>query len=339
MTQLSLVTQGNPSLQATAPFSAVPRDTAATAAQIAGLFQQGRHGEATAQLAQAKQGQPQAIQDALDRMVSSRLGASLSTPATTGLQDTYATPAEVGSAIRQINEAGNGRPAMPDTEGLSTAQKFDVYSSIVETRGNQAAGDALANGDKVILGLRNENNTLANRGRGVYDDRIVVLSKDADGTPHVREFNRASTEPTAQYDANQKKNDAIAFRRGEGQDVTGDGIPELGRLGEGTVEMLQTTHANPASAGTNFSLRPTPQAVADGTNRIERDSNHDGTFDADDARTDLNDTFKIHSGSRSNTDSAGCTTIYPDDFAAFSGAVRGDGTQDRWQYVLTATSH
>lgn len=338
MNPFSVSVQASPSVHAAAPFSAAPGDNVATATQVAALFQQGRQGEATALLTQAKQGQPQAIQEALDRMVSSRLGASLATPSSPGLQGLHASPAEIGNAIRQINEAGNGRPAMPDTEGLSTAQKFDVYASIVEIRGDQAARDALDGGDRVILGLRNENSSLANRGRGLYDDRIVVLSKDADGTTHVQEFDRSSTEPTAQYDANQKKTDGIAFRRGEGQDVTGDGIPELGRLGEGTVAMLQTTHKNPSSAGTSFSLRPTQAAVAAGTDRIERDSNHDGTFDADDVRTDLNDTFKIHSGSRTNTDSAGCTTIHPDDYSDFVSAVRGDGTQDRWQYVLTATT-
>jgi hypothetical protein len=35
-----------------------------------------------------------------------------------------------------------------------------------------------------------------------FDDRIAVISRDADGTVHVEEFNRVTTEPSAQYDAN-----------------------------------------------------------------------------------------------------------------------------------------
>ena len=51
----------------------------------------------------------------------------------------------------------------------------------------------------------------------------------------------------------------------------------------------------------------------------------------------MNETFKIHSGSRSNTDSAGCQTIHPDHYLAFIGAVTSSRQQTRWQYVLTST--
>ncbi len=251
----------------------------------------------------------------------------------------YASPAEIGSTIRRINEAGSHPPSMPDTANLSDQQKYDVCSSIVETRGTQASHDALEAGDRVILGLRNETNTLANKGQGVYDDRLVVLARDTDGTVHVQEFNRTSTEPTAQYDGNQSANPDVTFRRSEGDDITGDGVPELGRLAQGTTELIETTHANPRSAGTSFSLRPSAAAVADGAGRVERDANHDGLFNADDVNgaVDLNNTFKIHSGSRTNTDSAGCTTLHPDDFGSFRSAVKADASQTRWQYVLTTT--
>jgi len=342
MSSLAVSASGGASASApVVPFSGMPGDNNATANNVAALFQQGRDGEATAMLTQARQGQPQAIQDALDRMVSVRLSTSANTPSAQNAQDTsqytHANPVEVGSTMRRINDAGLDRPAMPNTTGLSVEQKFDVYSSIVQTRGNQAARDALNRGDKVILGLRKEDSTLVNGGKGEYNDRIVVLSRK-DGVVHVDEFDRASTEPTAQYDANQKKNVASP-RVPYGVDVTHDGIPELGRVSEGTVEMKPATHPTPW-AGTNFALRPTPTAVANGVGNIERDSNHDGKFDSNDVRSNLDESFKIHAGSRSNTDSAGCSTIYPDDYGRFVSAVMGSHgpQQASWQYVLTATT-
>ena len=342
MTELSTI-QGGQSCAASsaANFSAAPlADSSATAQTVADLFQAGRSGEATAMLNTAREGQPQAVQDALDRMVGARLDQSLNPSQPLGTQQFFASPAEIGCTIRRVNDAGLNAPALPDTTGLSDAQKYDVYSSIVEVRGNQASQDALANGDRVILGLRNENVTTTNNGQGVYDDRMVVLARDADGTVHVNEFNRASTEPTAQYDANQRSNPAVTFRREDSVDITGDGVGELGRIAEGTIEMFETTHRNPASAGTNFSLRPTAAAVAASADGVQRDSNHDGLFTAADpgGSVALNDTFKIHSGSRTNTDSAGCTTLHPNDYAAFRDAVTADANQNRWQYVLTHTA-
>lgn len=335
---------GSSTAAQSAPMSR-PVDNAATAQTVADLFHAGRSGEAVATLEAARRDQPPAVQDALDRMVSSRLQSSLNPSLSPGLpsfgaQTPQGTPAEIGSTIRRINDAGNNPPSMPDTGNLSEQQKYDVYSSIVETRGTSSARDSLDAGDRVILGLRAETNTLANKGQGLYDDRLVVLARDAGGSVHVQEFNRASTEPTAQYDANQKANPDVTYRRAEGDDVTGDGVPELGRLGQGTTELIETTHANPRSAGTSFSLRPSAAAVADGAGRVERDSNHDGLFNGDDVNgtADLNNTFKIHSGSRANTDSAGCTTLYPDDFRSFRDAVKADASQTRWQYVLTTTT-
>jgi hypothetical protein len=77
------------------------------------------------------------------------------------------------------------------------------------------------------------------------------------------EFDAFNTEPTALYDANQRRNTNINFSRGEEEDVTGDNIPEIGRLSNGAHEMHRL-----------LSQRD--------TNRL----------------TNLIDTFKIHSGSR-----------------------------------------
>ncbi|MES9832511.1 MAG: type II toxin-antitoxin system RelE/ParE family toxin [Candidatus Thiodiazotropha sp. DIVDIV] len=244
--------------------------------------------------------------------------------------------------IRQINEAGINPPEMPDTSGLTEQQKFDVYSSIVQTRGDNTAQSDLRNGNSIIVGLRSENSTLENSGQGVYDDRIAVISKEANGTVHVDEFNRVSTEPTAQYDANLANHPDNNFRRSVGEDVTGDGVSDQGRLASPqTIQMYEDTHRNPASAGgTDFALRPTQQAVSQGQGMVQRFTAGSGYIDTSDpaAISDLNRTFKIHSGSRTNTDSAGCTTIHPNDYMRFENSIRSNSAQGTWNYVLTEVS-
>ncbi|MCG8001815.1 MAG: hypothetical protein JAY99_20065 [Candidatus Thiodiazotropha lotti] len=315
------------------------RSNQAVAQEVANLFRQGRQGEAVALLNNQKQGQPPAVQQALDRMVSAELQYSISPNSAHNSLDLLASPAEIGTAIRQINEAGNQPPEMPDTSTLSDQQKFDVYASIVQTRGDQAAQDDLANGNSVIVGLRTETGTLENSGQGVYDDRIAVISREANGAVHVAEFNQVSTEPTAQYDANLANHPDNRFRRSVGEDVTGDGIRDQGRLATPqTIQMYEDTHRNPASAGgSDFALRPKQEAVNRGQGGVERFTAATGYVDNSNpaATDDLNRTFKIHSGSRSNTDSAGCTTVHPNDYVRFEESIRTNPGQTTWNYLLT----
>ena len=186
------------------------------------------------------------------------------------------------------------------------------------------------------------------RGTGVYDDRLVVLGAraPAGGQPELWQFNQSTTEPTAQYDAHaqgrtrEEPYTHVARRRAEGMDANGDGVADLGRMREGTVEMLATTHPRPGGGADDFSLRPTPEAVAANPQGVQRDTNADGRFDANDVNglQPLNNTFKIHRGSAGNTDSAGCQTIRGDAYTDFAQAVQGNPGQTRWQYVLTETT-
>jgi hypothetical protein len=250
--------------------------------------------------------------------------------------------------LDRLHEAARP-PRMPDpseTESLSQAQQYDVYGSVVAVRGDAPARDAMGTQDRVILGLRNENRTTEERGQGDYNDRIVVLWKDVEGGRHAREFNKATTEPTAQYDGHAATvprspgfENVLQRNKVEGEDVNGDGVKDLGRLAAGTTEMRATTHprrGHPAE----FALRPTHTAVTAGVGRVERDSNGDGWFDARDTQgvQDLNDTFKIHRGSTRNTDSAGCQTIGGGEYDDFVDVVRGTPGQNNWQYVLTSVA-
>jgi hypothetical protein len=99
--------------------------------------------------------------------------------------------------------------------------------------------------------------------------------------------------------------------------------------------MKRATHGTDDHAA----FRPTATAVSNGAGLVQRDTNADGRFDSADRNgiQPLNDTFKIHRGSRGATDSAGCQTIHPDDHSRFMEAALGNADQSSWQYVLTET--
>ncbi|MEW8347864.1 MAG: hypothetical protein AB2687_06100, partial [Candidatus Thiodiazotropha taylori] len=92
------------------PLSRPIQTNQAVAQEVAKLFRQGRQGEAVAVLNNQKQAQPPAVQQALDRMVSAELQYSISPDSAYNGLDLFASPAEIGTAIRQINEAGSEPP-------------------------------------------------------------------------------------------------------------------------------------------------------------------------------------------------------------------------------------
>jgi hypothetical protein len=256
--------------------------------------------------------------------------------------------------------------ARNELAGLTDEQKFDVYASIARLRGSPAARDDLDQpGQRLMLGLRNENYSTLNSldgektpGKGRYDDRLVVLWTDAQGNRHFHETLSANTEPTAQYDEHARKHinsaggvetgpspgyEGVKFKKAEGEDANHDGIRDLGRLADGTYEMQATTHPRPGG-GTDFALRPTAAAVAAGHGQIQRDTNADGRFDANDVNgvDDLDGSFKIHRGSHNANDSAGCQTMAPGEYDPFLQAVTGQAhpnasnfQNQTWNYVLT----
>lgn len=322
-------------------------DISASADEVVGLLNQNRARDAASRLDTLRQDQSLVVQESLDRLVATRASERLA-----ALRQPGSVAAADAPAVAPMLERLGGATAAPrfpaaqETANLSQAQQHDVYASIVGTRGTDAARTALEGHDRVILGMRNENRTTENRGRGVYDDRIAVIWRDADGTRHTREYNTVSTEPTAQYDGHAKTSprsegfaNVVTRVKTEGNDVNGDRVADLGRLAEGTTEMLATEHPR-KNHPDEFALRPTPAAVNAGQRRVERDSNADGWFDARDVNgvQDLNNTFKIHRGSGANTDSGGCQTIGGGQYDDFVSTVRGTPGQDRWQYVLTSVA-
>lgn len=307
------------------------------------------------------------VREALDRYVAAavlRHGDLLS-------QEARAADADAAARL----ERALGPPRIPDNArtadepneltGLTEAQKRHVYASMVEVRGNEAArADLLRDNHVVLLGLRRETSTLSSPGNGrartgVYDDQVIVLGRAADGSERVF-VALASTEPTAQYshqagsDGNRRFSggdresrviapapgyEAVRWRKIEGEEVNGDTMRDLGRLAEGTVELFRAEHPNPRSVGTRDAFRPSPEQMTRTAGMVQRDTNGDGYFTPADPSgvQPLNGSFKIHSGSFHNTDSAGCQTIHPGDYRDFIQAARLNPAQTRWQYVLTST--
>lgn len=182
--------------------------------------------------------QPVVLQEALDRYV-----AGLAPDALLALRS-GAAPAQ--TQVLDRLDAARGIPRLPGTEpdtrgqteldALSASQLHDVYASMVYTRGNEAARASLERGERVILGLRQENSTLAamesaqrahvlktdnpntegrdesRSGTGIYNDQLVVLWRGSDERREVFVASRANTEPTAQYDHHAGSNGQRVFR-------------------------------------------------------------------------------------------------------------------------------
>ncbi|HVF51867.1 MAG TPA: peptidoglycan-binding protein, partial [Pyrinomonadaceae bacterium] len=223
------------------------------------------------------------------------------------------------------------RTGLPNTDGMTDAQKYDLYANYVQRNGSAGAREDLAAGRRVILGLRVPTSTHANNGRGAYDDRFVVLWRDGNGTKRVSEF-RGNTEPAAYYE------DTPANRRA-GHNVTtinagGDSRGDLGRIPAGSYTFSKEFRSGfgraQDRAGRNI-LKPTRDITA------ERDTNHDGMIDGRDPvsnRANLSSgrTMYFHRGGRGDfTGSAGCQTLRQADFDAFWQSLGG---QEEFKYVL-----
>lgn len=178
------------------------------------------------------------------------------------------------------------------------------------------------------MALRKHSSTLANQGRGSYDDQIVVLN--GSGRPGWARVFRACTEPGAQYAQRAAYKDPgnpskgrhdprytdVAYRKSDGVDIDKDGIRDAGRLAEGTYEYFEMPGGFLGARA--FRVKATQVA--------ERDSDGDGRFTVYDRsridRQGVGNSMYIHRGgpdnvSNPNTWSAGCQTIPNDDYATF----------------------
>ncbi|MER7578033.1 hypothetical protein [Streptomyces sp. NPDC126514] len=222
------------------------------------------------------------------------------------------------------NAAASAQQAsLPDTTKLSSAEKYLLYEDLAAQGGAPELERELAEGRRIILGIRIITNTHASEGLGLYDDRFVVLWRDEAGK-YAAEF-QGNTEPSAFY---EDVGDARTSRNGNsmGVDVDGDGRQDLGCIPVGTY-----TYYKSQSKKFGNVLR------SRGAIRSLRDSNHDGFFDGEDLvkpslqqGLEVND-FLFHAGLPDRTGSAGCQTFRPDEYHGFWDAL---GEQEEFLYIL-----
>src|SRR5690606_8404096 len=183
-------------------------DIRASADLVIAQIRQGQHAEAIRLLEEARANERPVVQEALDRYVAGGAGNELLQMDLPGNATASVSVQRLQSARAAPRIPEHGRAAGEPNEfaGLTPAQTYDVYASMAEVRGNQDARDALrVDNHSVLLGLRRENPTWASgdgRGRagtGLYNDRIVVLTRAADGQRSAFVADRATTDPTAQY--------------------------------------------------------------------------------------------------------------------------------------------
>jgi hypothetical protein len=249
-------------------------------------------------------------------------------------------------------------PKLPDTTGFSEEQIYDLYAKYVELHGNADARQALADGKQVIVALRLETDVRANKGQGVYDDRMAIIWKDTEtDTKHGKDF-AANTEPSAQYEQREKEKvvktvkkdgkyvkvtvnrtvdlydpdgNKVIFSKNDGQDVDQNKRRDMGRLAAGTYSFKNT--------GGKF-LDAAYLHAQDGQ-VAQRDVNHDGRFNSADTWTGKDNAststhsgnfgMHIHRGGKNNTWSAGCQTLPPAEHTKFFQTLK---KQDVYYYVL-----
>jgi LysM repeat protein len=241
-------------------------------------------------------------------------GDRLRIPGSSGSSGSSSSPGSSGStggtssAPSGTSGASVTPGQLPNTQGLSESQKHDLYAGYINQYGNSAAKADLAAGRKVVLSLRVDTNTNANQGKGLYDDRMVMVWQDKNGVKHAKEF-KANTDPSGWYEDGGQYS-----RKPMGQDVNGDGRADQGRLADGTYRY---------TAGTFLGAR----AMMSSNDQVaQRDVNHNGKFDdrVTSPRGDYG--MHIHIGENNRTGSAGCFTLAPSEHGRFFDTLGGQGS-------------
>ena len=200
---------------------------------------------------------------------------------------------------------------IPNTEGMSEAKEYALYSKYVEKHGDAKAKQDLAAGKRVIVGLRVSTPFTKDRpSGGTYDDRLVVMWKDSSGKPHVEEF-KANTEPNRRW-----------------ADDPSQSTKPVGRLvGNKTYHYKKSFNGNFGGNILAPDLRYGNPTVQRDTNRNHRIDSKDDVFSGDWGGQG----YYFHRGGTTDTYSAGCQTMDQGRFNNFWAAL---GSQREFSYVL-----
>jgi hypothetical protein len=183
---------------------------------------------------------------------------------------------------------------------------------------------------------------------GVFDDVILVAWSTKKGARLMLESFSANTDPSFQYmdgrnEGIKKKENLIRDgKSNEGQDANEDGLKDLGMLPPGIYQYNASIQKH-----AKLKLIFRPISGSDKGVRVYRDTNRDGYYNQADENIVKNqdlmyegNTMYIHSGSATNTYSAGCQTMPSDEFLKFRTNIANGvkyGRQDKFTYLLVNT--
>lgn len=202
--------------------------------------------------------------------------------------------------------------------GASPAEQYEHYKRIIETRGFKLDPDAPT--VLALRGISSDGLSHATGSAAEYDDTMVVLTRDANGDPHVTVL-AGSTHPG-------QRNGPVGGATGvpdvaNAAGVAGaDGRADVGIIVEGEYELVPRVHHSGAAA---WDVRLGNSGVLPGF----RDTNHDAEFSAAEraASESRNDTLTgvmIHQGGANSPQSLGCVNLSSTDYSQFTDAFGGE---------------
>jgi hypothetical protein len=263
---------------------------------------------------------------AFDAMGNSTGYTDVSDPEVSTNDKTSTGPNRPRDKIDDYIDEAKMNGVLPSTGTLNAQEKAELYHRMLtSSTGNDNTLADLADGKKVIFGLRKETDINTNGGKGAYDDRVVIMSLDSDGKPQLHYEGNYNTEPIGRYQGR------------EGKDINYDGIKDLGRLPGNKVygyEFANRPQFGPNIDGSDYNILKGVKSVD-----LERLAN--GKWESvgnpgvgPDKNFSDGRTVYFHQGSTNSTDSAGCQTVPKADFSNFMKALNPNGPQKAFNYYL-----
>lgn len=255
---------------------------------------------------------------------------------------------------------------LPDTTGLTPAQQGELYAGLMhDTVDARAKQDpvyknensplhdlpqdmltAFDNKEAVQFGMRVATPMDANNGRGQFDDRMVILQKQDDGTVKVLYEHSYNADPAGSYQSgNPNFGVARSSTQAEGSHANEDTVLDIGRLHEGVHEFKW---AQKAGFGPTLhkDAEDHPHNILKSTHAEPADRHYDGqwNFDSDKfLQAPQTSTFSAgvtmyqHRGYANFTGSAGCQTFPAGEIKNMADTLTEaskSSQQDRVFYVL-----
>jgi hypothetical protein len=213
--------------------------------------------------------------------------------------------------------ARNANPIAMAPAGATEAQQYEHYRRIIESRGFKL--DASAPTVLAMRGISSDGLSHAAESTRSYDDTMVVLTRDANGDPHVRVI-AGSTHP-GQRTASVGGSVGVPDVANE-QGGAPDGEADVGIILQGEYNLVPRGDHNGAAA---WDVRLGDSGALPGY----RDTDQDGEFStaersASDTRNDTLTGVMIHQGGAQHPQSAGCLNMSSNDYQQFVDAFGGE---------------